>query len=50
MHWNPHCRRLSVRRPSAAATAAHRAKSVIARKVIYFLRLVEERTAYAEEG
>ena len=39
-----------LKRPSASATAAHKAKSVIARKVIYFLRLVEERTANAEEG
>ena len=37
-------------RPLASAIAAHKARSVIARKVIYFLRLVEERTAYAEEG
>ena len=39
-----------LKRPSASASAARKAKSVIARKVIYFLRLVEERTAYADEG
>ena len=37
-------------RPSDLAPAARRARGVIARKVIYFLKLVEERTEYAEEG
>ena len=40
----------SLDRPSDSAIAARRAKSVIARKVIYFLRLIEERTAHAKEG
>ena len=35
--------------PSKSAIAAHRARGAIARKVIYFLKLVEERTAHAEE-
>ena len=39
----------SLAHPSGSATAAHKARSVIARKVIYFLKLVEERTAYANE-
>jgi len=36
--------------PSKSANAAHRARGAIARKVIYFLKLVEERTAHAEEA
>ena len=35
--------------PSKSSTAADRAKGVIARKVIYFLKLVEDRTSHAEE-
>ena len=34
--------------PSASATVAEKAKGVIARKVITFLRFVEDRTAHAE--
>ena len=35
--------------PSTSATAADKARGIIARKVINFLRLVEERTDYAKE-
>lgn len=40
----------SLKSPSASATAADKAQGVIARKVINFLRLVEDRTAHAEEA
>lgn len=36
--------------PSKSATAADRAKGVISRKVIYFLKLVEDRTSHAQES
>ena len=36
--------------PSKSAAAADRAKGVIARKIIYFLKLVEDRTSHAEEA
>ena len=39
----------SLENPSKSAAAADRAKGVIARKVIYFLKLVEDRTSHAEE-
>lgn len=35
--------------PSRSAAAANRGRGVIARKVINFLRLIEDRTAHAEE-
>ena len=40
----------SLESPSGSATAAHRARGVIARKVIRFLELIEDRTANAEEA
>ena len=40
----------SLKSPSESATAADRAKGVIARKVIYFLKLVEARTEDAQEA
>ena len=36
--------------PSESAAAARKARGVIARKVIYFLKLIEDRTAHAEEA
>ena len=36
--------------PSESASAADKAKGVIARKVINFLKLVEDRTAHAKEA
>lgn len=36
--------------PARSANAAQRGRAVIARKVIHFLRLIEERTADAEEA
>lgn len=35
--------------PSESAAAAHKARGVIARKIIHFLQLIEDRTAHAEE-
>ena len=40
----------SLEHPLRSATAAGRAKGVIARKVINFLRLVEDRTTHAKEA
>lgn len=39
----------NLERPTKSATDAAKAKGVIARKVINFLRLVEDRTAHAKE-
>ena len=40
----------SLESPSEAATAAHRARGVIARKVIYFLRFIEDKTTSTENA
>jgi len=40
----------SLEMPSKSANTAQRGRGVIARKVIHFLRLVEERTGHAEEA
>ena len=39
----------SLESPSESAAAAHKARGVIARKIIHFLKLIEDRTAHAEE-
>ena len=40
----------SLESPSKSANAVKRGRGVIARKVINFLRLIEDRTAHAEEA
>ena len=40
----------SMENPSEAATAARRARGVIARKIIRFLRFIEDQTANAEKA
>ena len=40
----------SLENPSKSANAANRGRGVIARKVINFLRLIEDRTAHAKEA
>ena len=36
--------------PSKSASAANKGQGIIARKIITFLRLIEDRTAHAEEA
>jgi len=36
--------------PAESAAAAHRARGVIAQKIIRFLKLIEDRTTHAEEA
>ena len=36
--------------PSKSASTANKGRGIIARKIITFLRLIEDRTAHAQEG